>query len=369
MPEIIVEDVSMVFKGNIVALEDVNLHIEDGSYSVLLGPSGCGKTTLLRVISGLLFPTKGTVKIDGVDVTKIPIEERGKLGFVFQHYALFPHMNVEDNIGYSPWIEGLEDTRIREIRTWAKDQTKLIDDIDRYPSELSGGDTQKVALARALATESKILFLDEPLSALDAHVSTELRYDLRNIAKELGLTVLHVTHDQDEALSVADQLIILRAGRVVETGTPEELYNIPQRLFTANFLGESNFLEGTVVQKDPLFVKLRDDSEIRCQPASIYTPRLGDTVVITFRPNTPKLIVDEKPYFRGILENLHFIGTHYRVQVLLQTLELIECDLPTNTLKNDRLEIGIEVGITLNPKRTLCYQRPLYGLREELKLE
>ncbi len=359
----------MVFDGKIKALTDVNLHLEDGSYTVLLGPSGCGKTTLLRAISGLLFPTKGRVLINGKDVTNIPIEKRGKLGFVFQHYALFPHMTVWENISYSPWIEGLESVKIEEISKQAHEQTKLSDSVERRPKELSGGDTQKVALARALATESKLLFLDEPLSALDAHVRAELRYDLRNIAKELGLTVLHVTHDQDEALSVADQLIIMRAGEIVEIGSPEELYEMPQRLFTANFLGESNSLEGTVEQKNPLFVKLRNDLAIRCQSAAVYTPRRGDSVVVTFRPNTIELIIGEKGSLTGILENLQFIGTHYRAQILLDTLELVECDVPITTLKNNVPQVGEEVGIRLDPLRTLCYQRPSLGLSEELKLE
>ena len=244
MPKVELRGVTMRF-GKVTAVEDLNLVIEDGEYVAILGPSGCGKTTLAKIISGIWEPTKGEVLIDGRRMNGVAPESRD-IGYVFQNIMLFPHLSVRDNASYSPRVKGLTEADQEKIGNEALQLVEMVKDSLKMPKELSGGAQQKVGLARALATKARILIFDEPLSALDARIRVELRYVLRKLVKELGLTALHVTHDQEEAMSVADRIVIMRKGRIVETGTPNELYNHPKELFTANFLGESNFLEGVI---------------------------------------------------------------------------------------------------------------------------
>ncbi len=226
--------------GGVVALEDVSLKINDNEYVALLGPSGCGKTTLLKVLAGIHAPTEGRVFVDEVDITDLPPEERG-MGFVFQDYALFPHMDVLGNTTYGPLIRGEEYDKT--LKT-AHDMLKLVRLSARYdalPSELSGGMKQRVAVARALTTGSEVLLLDEPLSALDAKVRKELRLEMRRMVKDLKLTAIHVTHDQEEAMAICDKIVVMKKGRIEQVGTPREVYEHPRTLFVAGFIGEANF--------------------------------------------------------------------------------------------------------------------------------
>jgi ABC-type Fe3+/spermidine/putrescine transport system ATPase subunit len=240
MPHIKVKEVSKYF-GMLKAVQSVDLDIRDGEYVVLLGPSGCGKTTLLKMIAGIIMPTKGKIEIGNGDVTNTPPEERG-IGFVFQNYALFPHMNALDNASYGKIARGENADKARRIATEMLEIVHLGERLGAFPRELSGGMQQRLALARALATGSKLLLLDEPTNALDAYLRAELRVELRRLAKKFRLTAIHVTHDQEEALALADKVIIMRGGKVLQIGTPDEVYNHPASPFVANFLGEANFL-------------------------------------------------------------------------------------------------------------------------------
>ncbi len=241
MAEVALEKVSKSF-GKKRALKDVDLRIRDGEYLVVLGPSGAGKTTLLRVIAGLLDPSGGRILMDGRDVTKMPPDIR-EAAFMPQAYSLFPQLTVWENTTFSPtvkgWPESDRDVLAREMLT----MVHLIERRDSLPRELSGGMQQRCALARALAADSEVLLLDEPLRALDARLRIELRAELRSLIRHVGTTTIHVTHDQEEALVVADRIAVLRNGELVEVGPAEYVYSHPSSPFVANFLGEMNFFE------------------------------------------------------------------------------------------------------------------------------
>ena len=241
MAEVVLEKISKSF-GRKRALRDVDLHVRDGEYLVVLGPSGAGKTTLLRVIAGLLDPDAGRILLDGRDVTRLPADVR-QAAFMPQTYSLFPQLTVWENTTFSPqvkgWPESDRDVLAREMLS----MVHLIDRRDSFPRELSGGMQQRCALARALAAGSGVLLLDEPLRALDARLRIELRSELRSLIRHVGTTTIHVTHDQEEALVVADRIAVLRDGELVEVGPAEYVYSHPSSPFVANFLGEMNFVE------------------------------------------------------------------------------------------------------------------------------
>ncbi len=241
MSEVVLEKVSKSF-GKKRALRDVDLRIPDGEYLVVLGPSGAGKTTLLRTIAGLLDADSGRILMDGRDVTRLPADIR-QAAFMPQTYSLFQQLTVWENTTFSPsvkgWPEGDQSTLAREMLS----MVHLIDRADSYPRELSGGMQQRCALARALAADSEVLLLDEPLRALDARLRIELRSELRSLIRHVGTTTIHVTHDQEEALVVADRIAVLRDGELVEVGPAEYVYSHPSSPFVANFLGEMNFFE------------------------------------------------------------------------------------------------------------------------------
>ncbi|MBD3648186.1 MAG: ABC transporter ATP-binding protein [Pseudomonadales bacterium] len=233
------------------ALSDIDLRIESSEFFFLLGPSGCGKTTLLRLIAGLLSPTGGKIFFDDRDVTELPVDQRDA-AMVFQGYALWPHMTVRDNVEFGPRMRG---SRREERQRVAMDQLQRVQ-MDRYadrkPNQLSGGQQQRVAVARALAAGTRCLLMDEPLSNLDARLRLHMRDELRTLVKTSGMTAVYVTHDQKEALSMADRIAVLNEGQVVQVGTPEELYNRPASYFVADFLGEANFLAGRIADDNTI---------------------------------------------------------------------------------------------------------------------
>ncbi|OPZ28082.1 MAG: Spermidine/putrescine import ATP-binding protein PotA [Lentisphaerae bacterium ADurb.BinA184] len=226
------------------ALDDVNLRIQAGEFFFLLGPSGCGKTTLLRIIAGLVEPSAGQLFFGAEEVTGLPVERRGT-AMVFQSYALWPHMTVQANVEFGPRMQGLKRAERRRQAQEALARVQMSEFARRRPRQLSGGQQQRVALARALAARPACLLLDEPLSNLDAQLRLQMRQQLRALVKATGTTGIYVTHDQKEALSMADRIAVMRDGRIVQTGTPRELYESPVNRFVADFIGEANFLRGT----------------------------------------------------------------------------------------------------------------------------
>lgn len=231
--------------GDFQALSDINLTIEAGSFAVLLGPSGCGKTTLLSALGGFLNPTSGTVMLDGIDVTHVPPAKRATTT-MFQDYALFPHMTLVDNVGFGLRMQGIsrKQRRLRAIELL--ELVGLDTSVARKPHELSGGQRQRVALARALAVEPQVLLLDEPLGALDLKLRRQMQSELKTIQKSVGTSFIHVTHDQEEAMAIADQIIVMNAGKVEDNGTPESIYLNPGSAFSAAFMGEANLIDGVV---------------------------------------------------------------------------------------------------------------------------
>lgn len=238
MAELMLMNVTVQF-GSAVALRDISLNVEQGEYLVILGPTGAGKTTLLKTIAGLYQPQEGQITLRGSNITELNPEER-HIAYLPQTYALFPRMTVWENISYSQKLQSKEEKQIQELTREILNMVHLSDRPDAYPRELSGGMKQRTALGRSLATNFPVLLLDEPLRALDARLRLELRLELKKLAQDLGFTVLHVTHDQEEAMSVADRILVLNNGRILQVGTQEEIYFHPTNIFVASFLGEVN---------------------------------------------------------------------------------------------------------------------------------
>ncbi len=364
MPNLRVEGVTKRF-GRITALEEVNLTIQDGEYVTILGPSGCGKTTLIKIIAGIWPPSSGHVLVDGRDTTNARLEERD-LGYVFQNIMLFPNMNVNDNAGYSPRVKGEDKEKIETESREALELVGMLQQRGFFPNELSGGAQQKASLARALASKAKLLLLDEPLSALDARVRVELRYELRRLVKSLGLTAIHVTHDQEEAMSVADRVVIMRKGQVVEVGEPRQLYDSPGSLFTANFVGQSNFLEGTVRSLDNSTAKVEVRGEKYLTVNGTSVPA-GSPVVLAVRPERISLRpVPEANSIRGRLQESRFMGSFIRHNLNLENGDNVLVDLMVG---EPRPRPGGEESVYFNPDYLRIYPRPREGLSEVLRLE
>ncbi|GIN87369.1 ABC transporter ATP-binding protein [Heyndrickxia sporothermodurans] len=255
MSYITIENISKSFNHQTV-LHELNLSFQEGEFVTLLGPSGCGKSTLLRILAGLVTPEKGTIKIDGKDVTNKKAKDR-QVGMVFQSYALFPNMTVEENIAFGLKMKKMSKEVIQQKVSYIIELVGLTDKGKSYPKELSGGQQQRVALARSLVTEPKVLLLDEPLSALDAQIRKNLQKLLRSIQQQLNMTMVLVTHDQEEAMAVSDRIYIMNAGRIAQNGTPREIYNRPANEFVARFIGNYNVLTkeeiSLLVENDQLF--------------------------------------------------------------------------------------------------------------------
>jgi ABC-type Fe3+/spermidine/putrescine transport system ATPase subunit len=361
MGAIKLDRISMRF-GDFYAVRDISLDIGAGEYITVLGPSGCGKTTLIKVVSGIWTPTEGKVYVNGMDVTDVPIEDRD-VGYVFQNIALFPHMDLKENVSYGPRVRDLPREEWDSI---AEDYLTLVNMLGRsglFPKELSGGEQQKVAIARALASGSKLLMLDEPLSALDARVRMELRYDLRRLVKKLGITVMHVTHDQEEAMSVSDRIVLMRYGAIAEIGTPLQMYRTPRTIFAANFIGETNLIECTVSDKSKMGktrVRLRGGKEVRVMRSTF---NIGDPVVISVRP---EYVYTADEGIDAEVQAVVFMGTYWRVRTVAETRDNIDYNISTD---DEVPEIGEIVHLQFNKKATLVYERPAGGIEEEIKLE
>lgn len=238
-----IDSIDVTYDGNRV-IEGLSLTVREGEFFTLLGPSGCGKTTLLRSVSGFVDPSAGTIRVDGRDVTRLPPEDRG-IGVVFQNYALFPHLNVFDNVAFGPRTAGRPRAEVRRAVTEALERIGIAEHAGKKPAELSGGQQQRVAIARALILGTRTLLFDEPLSNLDAKLREVMRDEIRQIQTRLGLTVIYVTHDQQEALAISDRIAVMERGRVRQIGSPRALYSAPENAFVCTFMGETSCLPPT----------------------------------------------------------------------------------------------------------------------------
>ena len=330
MAEVQVRNLCLSF-GKTKALDDVSLEFPDGQFFGLLGPSGSGKTTLLRCIAGFIFADRGNVWIGGKPVDKVPVEKR-EIGMMFQNYALFPNMSVADNIGFGLRVRHVEAAELQRRVGEVLELVQLVGLGDRRPHQLSGGQRQRVALARAIVTRPRVLLLDEPLSALDKALRVDMQIELKRIQREVGITTIFVTHDQEEALTLSDRVGILKDGRLVQEGPPRDVYHAPIDRFTAAFLGEANFLEGTWQQGG-----LRLDSGALLQPPDNKLGAQGSRGVIAVRPEVISLSaarptgVTGSNQLQGDLQQVIFAGptatclvhvNSQTVKVLAKSLEL-----------------------------------------------
>lgn len=300
-------DVSKDYSGD-VALSHVNLYIKDGEFLTLLGPSGCGKTTMLRLIAGFVMPTEGRIEMDGVDIAAVPPYKR-RINTVFQKYALFPHLNVFDNIAFGLKIKKLDKTVIEQKVNSMLEMVNLKGYGKRYIEQLSGGQQQRVAIARALVNEPQVLLLDEPLGALDLKLRQEMQVELKRMQQRLGITFIYVTHDQEEALTMSDTIVVLKDGVIQQIGTPTDIYNEPKNPFVADFIGESNIIPGIMLQD----YKVQMNGVVyQCVDAGFGKNVEVDVVV---RPEDIDIVPAGESRVQGVVQSVVFMGVHYEVDV------------------------------------------------------
>ncbi|MCI0581970.1 MAG: ABC transporter ATP-binding protein [Chloroflexi bacterium] len=298
--------------GPTVAVEDFNLAAERGEFVSFLGPSGCGKTTTLRMIAGFEVPTSGTIVLDGTDITHRPPNRRN-VGMVFQSYALFPNMTVGDNVGFGLKVRKRPGDQIRKRVGELLELVHLGDKMARYPYQLSGGQQQRVALARALAFEPQVLLLDEPLSALDAKIRVSLRHEIRAIQRQLGITTVYVTHDQEEALSLSDRVVVMSEGRIEQIGSPFDVYNFPSTGFVASFVGTLNVLPAVVVDPGGGGLSVAGQAFRISRPISART---GSTISLALRPEMVSLgEAGGENVLRGTVADVSFLGSIVRIRI------------------------------------------------------
>jgi len=337
-----------------LAVQGVNLQIQSGEFISLLGPSGCGKTTILRMVAGFERPTGGTIHLEGQDITHMPANRRD-MGMVFQSYSLFPPMTASQNIAFGLRVKRMARSQQRLRVHEMLDLVGLADKGDRYPHQLSGGQQQRVALARALAIAPRVLLLDEPLSALDAKVRLQLRNEIRRIQQQLGITTLFVTHDQEEALSISDRVIVMSQGRIEQEGVPEEIYLAPSTPFTASFIGAMNQIPG-VWEQDQVRVSAHPDTNIpneflRTQPIELAD---GTEVIVLVRPESISILSPEAaaPHgsnlLSGLIASRVFLGSVVRLSVLIGDFYL-KVDVPTD--QSEQFQSGQVVRLCFAPEQ------------------
>ena len=316
-------------------LKGIDLTIYENEFLTLLGPSGCGKTTTLRIIAGFEDPSGGEVLFDGVDITKIPSYKR-EVNTVFQKYALFPFLNVFDNVAFGLKIKKVDKAVIEHKVTSILDLVGLLDFVKRDVSSLSGGQQQRVALARALVNEPKLLLLDEPLGALDAKLRKDMQIELKKIQKEVGITFIFVTHDQEEALTMSDTIVVMNEGIIQQVGTPEDIYNEPENRFVASFIGESNIIEG--IMKKDLLVSF-DGEDFECVDKGF---KHNEEVEVVIRPEDIDIVKPKEAKIKGIVKSIIFKGVHFEIVVETPNREYL-------IHTTDYHEPGMKVGLKFGP--------------------
>lgn len=328
------KDINVAFDGETI-LNNINLDIKDKEFVTLLGPSGCGKTTTLRIIGGFISPDNGTVSFDGKVINDVPPYKRN-VNTVFQRYALFPHLNVYDNIAFGLRVKKMPEKEIQGRVAEMLELVNLRGFEKRSVNRLSGGQQQRVAIARALVNRPKVLLLDEPLGALDLKLRKEMQTELKRIQQQLEITFIYVTHDQEEALTMSDTVVVMNKGDIQQIGTPVDIYNEPVNAFVADFIGESNILDG-IMRRD-LLVEI-GGKEFECVDKGFGENTPVDVVI---RPEDVKLIPSEDAKISGIVESVTFKGVHYEMVV-----EAYDFSWLVHSTK--AAELGEAVGISFDP--------------------
>ncbi len=332
---ITLKDIAVSFDGERI-LDGLNLSIRDGEFVTLLGPSGCGKTTTLRIIAGFVTPDRGDVFFCDQRVNDVPAHKR-HVNTIFQRYALFPHMNVFDNVAFGMRVQKKSKDEIKKTVDEMLTLVNLKGYEKRHVTTLSGGQQQRVAIARALANKPTVLLLDEPLAALDLKLRKEMQVELKNIQKSLGITFIYVTHDQEEALTMSDTVVVMDHGRIQQIGTPMDIYNEPQNAFVADFIGESNIFDG-IMREDRVveyFGKI-----IPCVDSGFGKDELVDVVI---RPEDVELVAPEKGQLCGTVTSLIFKGVHYEMNVEA-------CGFHWLVHSTKMEPVGTQVGICVDPE-------------------
>ena len=327
-------DLCMAFDDELV-LDNINLYINDSEFLTLLGPSGCGKTTTLRIIGGFTTPTSGDVTFDGVRINDVPPHKR-QINTVFQKYALFPHLDVFENIAFGLRIAKVPEEEIRQRVTEMLEVVSLKGFDRRRIDQLSGGQQQRVAIARALVNRPKVLLLDEPLGALDLRLRKDMQNELKRIQQQMGITFIYVTHDQEEALTMSDTVVVMDKGRIQQIGTPEDIYNEPKNAFVADFIGESNILNGTMVRDN--VVKMYG-KEFPCVDGG-FAP--NEPVDVVIRPEDIDIVPVEQGQLVGTVTNVTFKGMQYDIIVDFRGFKwLIQT--------TDHSPVGARIGVKIDP--------------------
>ena len=336
-------DISKSYNGNLV-LDDLNLYVRENEFITLLGPSGCGKTTTLRLLGGFETPDKGKILFDSKDITNLPANERN-LNTVFQKYSLFPHMSIADNIAFGLKIKKKSTAYINDKIKYALKLVNLDGFENRSVDSLSGGQQQRIAIARAIVNEPKVLLLDEPLGALDLKLRQNMQYELMRLKQELGITFVYVTHDQEEALTMSDTIVVMNQGYIQQIGTPEDIYNEPENAFVADFIGHSNIIDGTMICDrlvEILGVKLP------CVDEGFGNNTPVDVVI---RPEDVELVEPEEGALCGEITSIIFKGVHYELDVMANGYEWM-----VHTTKYH--EVGSKVGINVIPFNIQIMHKP-----------
>ena len=316
-------------------IDNMNLYIRDKEFITFLGPSGCGKTTTLRIIAGFLQPDSGEVIFDGKVINDVPPHKR-QLNTIFQRYALFPHLNVYENIAFGLRLQKVSEKEIKETVTEMLSLVNLKGFERRNISSLSGGQQQRVAIARALAVKPKILLLDEPLGALDLKLRKDMQVELKNIQKRLGITFIYVTHDQEEALSMSDTIVVMNGGKIQQIGTPLDIYNEPKNAFVADFIGESNIIEG--VMRADFWVEMAGN-RFKCLDKDFGVDEEVDVVV---RPEDVDIVKAEDGMISGKVTSITFKGVHYEIIVEIKGFKWM-------IQSTDYQEVGSTIGLVIEP--------------------
>lgn len=338
--------------GDVVAVEKMDLDIEEGHLVTLLGPSGCGKTTLLRMLAGLEDPTEGDIYIKGTRVNDVPIHKRN-LGMIFQNYALFPHKTIFDNVAFGLKYRDVPKDEMRDKVTRALEMVRLPGVEDRMPSQLSGGQQQRIALARAIVIEPDVLLMDEPLSALDENLREDMRREIDNLQRDLGITTIFVTHDQREALCMSHKILVMKEGRKQQEGGPEEVYNEPVNHFVADFLGHSNFISGEVLEGDDRYINVAIETGESLRAVNKGVFEKGDKVELVVRAQrfdvcrveefSPE---EQANYFQGRIIDRSYMGGEVSYFIRLNN----DREIHVISMMRTRIyQIGDDVCIQVSP--------------------